>query len=341
MMIRVQSNLSQLLSGCFPEATVTELLQTVSLNPAIAEEFGSNCSRAVIAQALNLGLLADLLARVPSARTYLDGLKEQSRRLVFDHGALRTVGLAGMGSLPAGEQAIARVLRPLGYVRAEHYPLDRLKMTGWSYRHRDFPEDLPQFFVSELHVERFSPEFQEAAARVTASSDDPLTDAHREVLDTLDRDHHLKLDDAIQLLGTLIACFTRRHQPPALADYELLLAESAEMAWIATEGNAFNHATDRVSDVEALAQAERDLGRRMKDAVEVSSSRRVRQTAYRADPILRPFIDGTGEETLREVPGSFFEFIQRDMMPDASRLDLSFDTGNAQGIFKMTAAQTA
>jgi hypothetical protein len=161
------------------------------------------------------------------------------------------------------------------------------------------------------------------------------------VLDTLDRDHHLKLDDAIQLLGTLIACFTRRHQPPALADYELLLAESAEMAWIATEGNAFNHATDRVSDVEALAQAERDLGRRMKDAVEVSSSRRVRQTAYRADPILRPFIDGTGEETLREVPGSFFEFIQRDMMPDASRLDLSFDTGNAQGIFKMTAAQTA
>ena len=79
----------------------------------------------------------------------------------------------------------------------------------------------------------------------------------------------------------------------------------------------------------------------MKDRVEVSRSGRVRQTAYRADPVLRPFIDAKGEEVVREVPGSFFEFIQRDALPDSDRLDLSFDTGNAEGIFKMTAAQAA
>lgn len=39
-----------------------------------------------------------------------------------------------------------------------------------------------------------------------------------------------------------------------------------------------------------------------------------------------------------EVPGSFFEFIERAPLPGETRLDLAFDTNNAQGIFKMTAA---
>jgi hypothetical protein len=42
------------------------------------------------------------------------------------------------------------------------------------------------------------------------------------------------------------------------------------------------------------------------------------------------------------VPGSFYEFIQRERLRDlvtgVPRLDLAFDSGNAQGIFKMTAA---
>jgi hypothetical protein len=38
------------------------------------------------------------------------------------------------------------------------------------------------------------------------------------------------------------------------------------------------------------------------------------------------------------VPRSFYEFISRDPFPDGSGLDLGFDAGNAQGIFKMTAA---
>ncbi len=46
--------------------------------------------------------------------------------------------------------------------------------------------------------------------------------------------------------------------------------------------------------------------------------------------------------TNRQCPGSFFEFIKRATMADpptgAARLDLSFDSGDAQGTFKMTAA---
>ena len=340
-MSRRETNLVKLFSSQFAPATVERLLETVSINPEIAQQRDPLCSRAVIAEALNLGLLADLLKRVPTAQDYFNDLASQSKRLVFDHGALRTVALDGMGTLPSGEESVARILRPLGYVSVETYPLDRLKMTGRSYRHIDFPEDLPQFFVSELHVERFSSDFQSAVVRVTASSTDPLDPADLARLETLAQDKGLAFDDATVLLGRLLACFHRRHMPPALSDYELLLSESAEMAWISTEGNAFNHATDRVTDLDTIVRRQRDLGRAMKDRVEVSRSGRVRQTAYRADPVLRPFIDAKGEEVVREVPGSFFEFIQRDALPDSDRLDLSFDTGNAEGIFKMTAAQAA
>ena len=46
------------------------------------------------------------------------------------------------------------------------------------------------------------------------------------------------------------------------------------MAWIATEGNAFNHATDRVADVFALSDDEKAKGRPMKPEVERSRSGR-------------------------------------------------------------------
>lgn len=332
------STLLRLLEAHLPDDIAGRLVQRVEIAPALQAERESPCSRAVLAQALNLLLLHDLLERVPTAKAYLADLATAgSGRLRFDHGALRTVDLPAMGSLPAGERAITRVLRPLGYIQRETYPLDRLGMTGRSYCHEDFPEDIPQFFVSELHVERFSAAFRAAAARVAASSVDPLDEASRAALAELAERQELPFERAAPLLGKMAQCFARRHGVPALDDYAQLLAESAEMAWIATEGNAFNHATDRVADIVAVAERQRHLGREMKDSIEVSVSGRIRQTAYRADPVKRAFVEG-GETVVRTVPGSFFEFIQRDALPDGGGLDLSFDTGNAQGIFKMTAA---
>ncbi|WP_380802931.1 hypothetical protein [Sphingobium tyrosinilyticum] len=55
----------------------------------------------------------------------------------------------------------------------------------------------------------------------------------------------------------------------------------------------------------------------------------------RADPVERNF---AGRE-LREVPGSFYEFISRDVDPATGRLDLSFDAGNATGIFATTSVK--
>jgi len=329
------ANLWILLEALLGTRRAGELFAAVHVPPALLPPWTPQVSRAQLAFALNLLLLRDLEERVPSAKAYLLDVTQAGGRMVFDHGALRTV-LAPSGPLPPGEAAITRILVPLGYAMADLYPLDRLAMTGRAYRHLDFPEDVPQYFLSELHPEGFSPPFREAVGRVLASSRDPLPDWAMDLLDQLGAAGALPQEQALRLLPNLVTCFDRQHDAPSLADYRTLFQESAEMAWIATEGNAFNHATDRVPDVDALARRQKGLGRAMKDVVEVSSSGRVMQTAFQADPVERPFRDAEGHMVLKTVPGSFFEFITRKPLPEGG-LDLSFDTGNAQAIFKMTA----
>jgi hypothetical protein len=335
-------NLAALLAAVVSEKKVTGLVQMMNLPAALTNFNPDFVTRAELAQAMNMALFADLLERVPTGRAYTDDLQHTQTRVQFDHGALRTVRWPQSGALPPGEAAFTRILRPLGFVLNGTYPLDRIKMTGRSYMHLDAPSEIAQYFVSELHPERFSAGFQQAVTNVIGNSVDPLTPQAVASLAELERDGVLPLAIALALLPVIVRCFERQHPVPHLSDYEALRAESAEMAWITTEGNAFNHATDRVDDVFAVADTQRALGRPIKDAVEVSKSGRVRQTAFRADPVRRVFIDANGARIQRDVPGSFYEFISRDTVLDdatgRTSLDLGFDAGNATGIFKMTAA---
>ena len=297
--------------------------------------------------ALNALLFQDLLNRVPTGAAYVADRRRLRQHITFDHGALRTIRFAAgpTGALPpAGIASFARILEPLGYALAGDYPLDQLRMTGHAFAHREFAATMPQFFISELHVERFSPQFQAAAARVFGASRDPLSHRARAVLGSFAEHGRCELTAAAVGLRQILAAFGRCHEMPSLADYRLLLAESAEAAWMATEGCAFNHATDRVADVDAVACEQRALGRPIKDTIEVSRSGTVRQTAFKADPVARTFRGGGGGDdaplTL-SVPGSFYEFISRDAITGADgtrQLDLRFDSMNAQGIFKMTTA---
>jgi hypothetical protein len=318
------------------------LFEVLNVPEGLLEESGVNISRAGIAQVLNMMLFEDLLNRVPDAKLYAEDCRRDGKRIMHDHGAVRTVALSGMGALPAGEEAITRILRPLGYALNGVYPLERLKMTGRSYAQVEYPEELAQFFVSELHPDRFSAEFQAAVQRVTSTSRDPLTVEANALLVELEAQRSLPIEKAVALLPVLVKVFSRQHADPALADYESLLAESAEMAWIATEGNAFNHATDRVIDVDRLAEEQKALGRAMKATVETSQSGRVRQTAFLAARVRRNFRAEGGSLIEKEVPGSFYEFITRLPLPaedGKTKLDLSFDSSNAQAIFKVTADQ--
>lgn len=332
--------LYQLLTPILGKDGADRLFHALLIHPDLSSDPGPRVSRAVLAQALNMLLFEDLLKRVPSAAKYVQLCLDQKRTIMHDHGAVRTVALEGMGALPSGQEAITRVLRPLGYRLNGVYPLERLRMTGRSHAQADYPEDIAQFFISELHPERFSHTFQQAVRRVTASSVDPITPEGAALLETLEKTGSLSLEEAQSLLPVLVSVFDRHHAEPALADYQALLAESPEMAWISTEGNAFNHATDRVPDVDALSAELKALHMPIKEKVETSQSGRVRQTALNAARVQRNFRTTDGTSIPREVPGSFYEFITRLRMPTKngkSPLDLSFDSGNAQAIFKMTA----
>lgn len=334
------SSLERLVESQLGTQRATVVLTVLAVPPQLGDYENGDVSRAIIAYALNVILMHGLLDRVPSGAAYVADLRSEGGNLTFDHGALRTVLFpeAGTGDMQGGEKAFTRFLRPLGYRQAGHYPLPALRMTGRSYAHEDLPEAIPQIFISELHVDQYSPAFQAAAHRVFDSSVDPLTAETMQALDALHRTRALPFERARGLVAALVAAFARTHAEPTLADYKTLKSESAEAAWIATEGNAFNHVTDRVADVHALAVRQRALGRPIKDVVEVSQTGRVRQTAFRADLVRRRFRTPEGYVE-RDVPGSFYEFISRDIVPDDKgecRLDLAFDTGNAQGIFKMT-----
>ncbi|NWB93487.1 DUF1338 domain-containing protein [Pseudomonas agarici] len=295
--------------------------------------------RVWLAEALNLCLFHKLVEAVPDGRDYVEEQAEDGRKVVFDHGAIRTVDWSENGELPRGRLAFSRLLEPLGFTDVRTYPLTRLGMTGWGYRQMDLPEDIAQFFVSELHPGRFSETFQNAVARVLASSRDPLQAEHLSILQRLRLTRHCHLAEALVLLPALYRAFGRQHGAVHQADYQALLAESAEMAWIATEGNSFNHLTDRVADLEATVAQQQQRQRPMKDSIEVSASGRVMQTAYRACTVSRGLIDAQGQYREHSVPGSFVEFIQRRIDPQTNRLDLNFDSSNAQGIFKMTASK--
>ncbi|WP_278407870.1 DUF1338 domain-containing protein [Pseudomonas rhodesiae] len=334
------SQLNKLLVQVAGEKEATNLFTMIKVeDPLLAEQAGDTVSRMVLAQAMNMLLFVKNLEAVPDGKRYVEDRLAAGGQVVFDHGALRTVAAANTGELPQGEMAFKRFLEPLGFAVADVYPLGRLKMTGKAYCHKDAPELVAQFFVSELHVDQFSPAFQAAVNNVVSTSRDPLSPHAQALLKTLADKNQLAFSDAAKLLPELVGCFNVQHTTPALADYQALLLESAEMAWITTEGNAFNHATDRVPDVFATADELRAKGMPIKDKVEVSASGRVRQTAFKAVQVEREFIDENGRRVTRIVPGSFYEFITRDRYNDNAgnnKLDLRFDSSNAQGIFKMT-----
>jgi len=333
-MMNMNSGLHRLVSAEIGSESAYALLRLLDVDPRLIQPLQDDVSQAELAFAVSAVLYHQLCARVPEAQLYTQDAIRSHTRIVFDHGALRTVAWPS-GALPAGEASITRVLKPLGYVLAGIYPLARLKMTGRAWKHHEFPETIAQFFVSELHPEQFSPVFQNTVTRVLSESVDPLGPQDLSRLQTLEREGRLPWVDALIVLPKILACFGRHHGPIRWDDYQALRAESAEMAWIATEGNVFNHATDRVSDIEAISARQRTQGRSIKPEIETSASGRVRQTAFQAAMVERRFLHDNDWITQR-VPGSFYEFIQRSKLP-SGELDLAFDSSNATAIFKMTA----
>ncbi|MDP4345275.1 hypothetical protein, partial [Escherichia coli] len=69
------------------------LIEAVQVPPQLLGEGAVEVSRGVLAEALNLLLFRDLLSRSPTGRRYVEECVVRGRKIVFDHGALRTVAL--------------------------------------------------------------------------------------------------------------------------------------------------------------------------------------------------------------------------------------------------------
>jgi Domain of unknown function (DUF1338) len=123
--------------GSILEATLDDLIGSVRterlfnvlvVNPVLIEDSGSRVSRAKLAQALSMLLFEDLIERVPAARIYVEHGLRNGKTIMHDHGAVRTIAMAGMGSVPAGQESITRILRPLGYALNG---CNRLRSESW------------------------------------------------------------------------------------------------------------------------------------------------------------------------------------------------------------------
>src|ERR1700744_4813439 len=214
------ANVEQLLLKLLGLEKTARLFTTLN-HPRILNEWeDGTVTRAELAQAMNMALFEDLLARSENGRTYTEEVIANGGAVYFDHGALRTVRWTDCGALPSGEAAFTRILRPLGFRPNGRYPLDKLGMTGRAYAHDDAPDEIAQFFVSELHPERFSEQFQEAVTRVIGNSKDPLTPLAASQLWELERDGSLPLEHAHGLLQVIVGAFGRHHDIPTEADYQ-------------------------------------------------------------------------------------------------------------------------
>ena len=104
-----RGTLEELLKRLLGEKQAGRLLGLLVIAPGLLEEHGEQAGRAVLAQALNMMLFADLLKRVPAAARYAERAEQAGRKILHDHGAVRTVALgaghaAERGGVPDGQE---------------------------------------------------------------------------------------------------------------------------------------------------------------------------------------------------------------------------------------------
>ena len=97
-----QGNVEALVRATLGDSAAEQVLAALSIAPALLVETGPYVSRAALAMALNVILFHGLLQRVPSGAAYVADRLASGGKVVFDHGALRTIRLpqGPTGALP-------------------------------------------------------------------------------------------------------------------------------------------------------------------------------------------------------------------------------------------------
>lgn len=263
-------------------------------------------------------------------RTYDGG------QVCYDHFAFRTFNVDNCGI-----SALAQFFLDFGYIaRGElSFPAKHLRAVWFSppqhlldCNGEGINGPLPRIFISELLVDKLSPEAQEIIKKYTSISSSGS-----------------KYAALASVLGTLT------WPTPLLSDYQLLARESEYAAWTLVNGYALNHLTISVhrlkSDVQKigklneLIQSNKFKLNTEGGILKVSPDGRLLQSSTVADSMVFHFAEGISES----VPASYIEFAERLVLPEYESLPVDkiselhrrdgFEVGNADKIFESTSAE--
>lgn len=256
-------------------------------------------------------LWQNYLAVTPSAVKVHELLgSTQKDDIINDHIALRTFNHEKIGL-----EKLAAHFLAVGYKECGEYHFEAKKLYAKHYEHPDTTQ--PKVFISELLVDKCSPELQ---AIVT------------DMVDSIDAD--AVTNDNFLYSGT--------HWQVSSDTYKKLLAESEYAAWMSAWGYRANHFTVNINELAKFDNIE-DVNQALKDAgfalntsggeVKGSAEVLLEQSSTLADDFAVEFSDKK-----MTVPSCFYEFALRYNKPDGE-IYTGFVAASADKIFESTNAR--
>ena len=256
-------------------------------------------------------LWQNYLTVTPSADKIHDLLgSTQKDDIINDHIALRTFNIEKVGL-----EKLAAHFLAIGYKECGEYHFEAKKLYAKHYEHSDPTQ--PKVFISELLVEKCSPELQAIVTDMVAQIDESAVTA-----------------DNFLYSGT--------HWQVSTDTYKKLLAESEYAAWMSAWGYRANHFTVNINtlakfdNIHDVNQALKDAGFSLNTSGgEVKGSPEVllEQSSTLADECAVTFSDGD-----MRIPSCFYEFAIRYPKPDGE-IYTGFVAASADKIFESTNAR--
>uniref|UniRef100_A0A0D6QWC2 2-oxoadipate dioxygenase/decarboxylase n=1 Tax=Araucaria cunninghamii TaxID=56994 RepID=A0A0D6QWC2_ARACU len=276
------------------------------------------------------------LTKNPTASSIVDLVRRyDGGQLCYDHFAFRTFNVDGCGI-----SAMAQFFLDFGYVARDElrFPKKHLRALWFSppehlldCKGEGVSGPLPRIFISELLVDKLSPEAQAIIKKYTSFSA-----------------HGNKYAALASVLGSLT------WPTPLFSDYKLLARESEYAAWTLVNGYALNHLTISVHRLKSEVRKIERLNEFIQSnkfklnteggILKISPDGRLLQSSTVADSMLFNFAEGTSES----VPASYIEFAERLVLPEYGSLPAEkisewhrrdgFEVGSADKIFESTSS---
>ncbi len=251
----------------------------------------------------------DYAAQNESAKRVKELFESKGETVINDHIAFRTYNDPRVNI-----EKLARIFKDAGFIEKGSYDFEAKKLKA---KHYELPgvNDAPRVFISELLLEKFSPELQKTVKNALDSADQALLD-----------------DKELIFKG-------RPWGPVSYETYEKLRAESEYAAWVYVYGYRANHFTvsvdhlEKIGDIEDVNQLLKDNGFKLNDSggeVKGTKEQLLKQSSTMADIIPVQFKEGE-----YKIPACYYEFAQRFKDENGERYS-GFIAKSADKIFEST-----